>query len=236
MKSTIFFHNAISPLLGKGRGRLLLFFLVLSVGAFAQPKIKVACVGNSITVGYGLKPQEAYPAQLQLLLGNKYTVHNYGNSARTLLSKGNLPYIKEKEFREAIEWNPAIVLIKLGTNDSKPINWKYQNDFISDLKAMVKRFRQLPSHPKIYLCYPIPVFSKTPHFHPEWGINDSIIANGIIPKIKTVQKRMHTRLIDLRTPMLGKDSLVFDGIHPNAEGAKTIARIIYKQLTNNEKH
>lgn len=212
----------------------LLLFLVLSVTVFAQPKIKVACVGNSITFGYGLKPEEAYPTQLQALLGDKYEVHNYGNSARTLLSKGNLPYIKEKEYRDALALNPDIVIVKLGTNDSKPMNWKFQDDFIADLTAMVKRFKQLSSHPKIYLCYPIPVFARAPHFHPEWGINDSIIANGVIPKIKTVQKKMHVRLIDLRKPFLGHEELVFDGIHPNAEGAKFLANEIYKQLTINK--
>ena len=210
---------------------LLLLFLVLPVTVFAQPKIKVACVGNSITFGYGLKPEEAYPAQLQILLGDKYEVHNYGNSARTLLSKGNLPYIREKEYSDALALNPDIVVIKLGTNDSKPMNWKFQGDFIADLTAMVKRFKQLSSHPKIYLCYPIPVFAHAPHFHPEWGINDSIIANGIIPKIRSVQKKTHVRLIDLRKPFLGHEELVFDGIHPNADGAKALANEVYKQLT-----
>jgi len=212
----------------------LLLFVLFSVTVFAQTKIKVACVGNSITFGYGLKPEESYPTQLQALLGDTYEVHNYGNTARTLLSKGNLPYIKEKQYRDALAFNPDIVIIKLGTNDSKPMNWKYQTDFIGDLTAMVKQFKQLPSHPKIYLCYPIPVFPRAPHFHPEWGINDSIIANGVIPKIKTVQKKMHARLIDLRSPFLGHDELVFDGIHPNAEGAKKLARVISEELTINK--
>ncbi len=220
--------------MNRTKSTFLLFLLFFSVTAFAQPKIKIACVGNSITFGYGIKPEESYPTQLQILLGDKYEVHNYGNSARTLLSKGNLPYIKEKEYSDALALNPDIVIIKLGTNDSKPMNWKFQNDFVPDLTAMVMQFRQLPSHPKIYLCYPIPVFARAPHFHPEWGINDSIIANGVIPKIKMVQKKTHVWLIDLRTPFLGHPELLFDGIHPNAEGAKRLAGVIYKELTVNK--
>lgn len=220
--------------MNRTKSTFLLFLLIFSVTVFAQPKIKIACVGNSITFGYGIKPEESYPTQLQILLGDKYEVHNYGNSARTLLSKGNLPYIKEKEYRDALALNPDIVIIKLGTNDSKPMNWKFQNDFVGDLTAMVMRFRQLSSHPKIYLCYPIPVFARAPHFHPEWGISDSIIANGVIPKIKMVRKKTHVRLIDLRTPFLDHQELLFDGIHPNAEGAKRLAGVIYKELTVNK--
>jgi lysophospholipase L1-like esterase len=212
----------------------LFLFLAVTLSTFAQQKIKVACIGNSITYGYGLKPEQAYPVQLQLLLGDKYEVHNYGNSARTLLSKGNLPYTKERIYQDALDWNPDIVVIKLGTNDSKPINWKYQNEFVADYITLVKTIKNLPSHPKIYLCYPIPVFAHANNFHPEWGINDSIIANGIIPKIRKVQKKTHALLIDLRTPLLGKEQLVFDGIHPNADGAKFIAGEVYKHLANKE--
>ena len=227
--------NLISPLLRRSRGRsfTFLFLLLVSVAIFGQPKIKVACIGNSITFGYGLKPEQAYPVQLQQLLGDKYEVHNYGISARTLLTKGNLPYTKEKIYQEALNWNPDIVIIKLGTNDSKPINWKFQKEFIPDYVSMVKAIKSLSSHPVIYLCLPVPVCSNCINFHPEWGIRDSIIVNGIIPKIKKVQQKTHTRQIDLRTPFLDRNQLFADGIHPNAEGAKVIAEEVYKQLIIN---
>lgn len=215
---------------------LLLCFVCISGISVAQSKIKIACVGNSITAGYGLHAGEDYPSQLQILLGNQFEVHNFGISSRTLLSKGNLPYVKEKQYSEALEWNPDVVIIKLGTNDSKPLNWKFESEFMSDLKMMILRFRQLPSRPKIYLCYPIPVFSHAPSFHPEWGINDSIIAKGIIPKIKMVQKQMHTFLIDLRTPFLGHEEWVFDGIHPNATGANVLAKEVYRYLKVSSSH
>ena len=50
--------------------------------------IKVACIGDSITYGYGLPDREnnCYPHQLQLLLDakekGKYEVRNFGNSGR----------------------------------------------------------------------------------------------------------------------------------------------------------
>ena len=96
---------------------LLFTFIVFSVKA---DNIKIACVGNSITEGFGLEnpSQESYPAVLQSLLGYDYEVGNFGLSARTLLMKGDLPYMKEQRFKDALEFLPDIVTIKLGTNDS----------------------------------------------------------------------------------------------------------------------
>ena len=93
---------------------LLFTFIVFTVKA---DNIKIACVGNSITEGFGLEnpSQESYPAVLQSLLGDDYEVENFGLSARTLLMKGDLPYMKEQRFKDALEFLPDIVTIKLGT-------------------------------------------------------------------------------------------------------------------------
>ena len=54
--------------------------LILSCANYAQDKIKVACVGNSITYGSGVADREvnAYPVKLQGMLGDKYEVGNFG--------------------------------------------------------------------------------------------------------------------------------------------------------------
>ena len=58
--------------------------------SFAKDKIKVACVGNSITYGTGLadRDTEAYPVRLQEMLGDGYIVGNFGKPGATLLNKG----------------------------------------------------------------------------------------------------------------------------------------------------
>ena len=88
----------------------------------AAAKIKVACVGDSITQGSGIKDpaKDSYPAQLQKLLGDNFEVKNFGHSGRTLLYGGDAPYIKSPKFKQAQDFNPDVVIIKLGTNDSKP--------------------------------------------------------------------------------------------------------------------
>lgn len=207
-----------------------IIFLSLPSFCFSQnnPKIKVACVGNSITEGYGLAhPEtESYPTILQNMLGDQYEVRNFGVSARTLMQKGNRPYMKEQKFKDAQAYLPDIVTIKLGTNDSKPQNWIHHSEFKDDLKTLIHTFQALPSHPKIYLCLPIPTN------HKEWGINDSIVYNGIIPYIKEVAAEEGLPTINLYKAMLPYYPQEYqDGVHPNKYGAKIIAAEIYRALT-----
>lgn len=202
---------------------ILIVFTFLIVVCNSQTR--VACIGNSITFGHGLKESEKYPTKLQKLLGEEYLVRNFGISGRTLLKKGDRPYWREKAYQEALSWHPEVVIIKLGTNDTKPQNWKYAKEFNSDYKALIKSFQKLKSHPKLYLCYPIPVFED------KWGINDSIVFNSIIPVIKKLGKKRRYHLIDLYHPLLGKSYLVFDGIHPNNQGTDLIAEIIFNSIS-----
>ena len=209
---------------------LLLFPLMLLAQKETKP-IKVACVGNSITEGFALAhPEtESYPAVLQRLLGDGYQVGNFGLTAHTLMMKGNLPYMSKQPFKDAQAFLPDIVTIKLGTNDSKPINWIHKEDFKKDLNTMIDAFEALPSHPRIYLCLPIPSDRK------DWGINDSTIVNGIIPRIREVAHERNLPVIDLHTPMLPYYPKEYtDGVHPNKYGAIVIAENIYKALTGKD--
>ena len=89
--------------------------------------VRVACIGNSITDGHGIDMATAYgyPALLQKKLGSDYWVKNFGVSGRTMLNKGDFPYMNEVAWKDALAFKPDIVIIKLGTNDSKPQNWQY---------------------------------------------------------------------------------------------------------------
>lgn len=199
--------------------------LLAVAGTHAQA-VKVACVGNSITEGAGL--DKTYPEALQELLGDEYEVHNYGLGGRTLLQKGDNPYRNEAMYEEALDWNPDIVIIKLGTNDTKPQNWKHKRDFVKDYKALVKSFQKLPSKPQVYVCYPIPVFED------KWGINEADLKEGVLPAVQKVAHKTNARIIDLYTPFLGKASLTYDGIHPNDEGAAWLANEVYKALQSHK--
>lgn len=124
--------------------------------SFKAPRkdaVRVACIGNSITFGAGIKnrSRDSYPSVLARMLGDSYWVKNFGVSARTMLNKGDHPYMNEPAYKNALAFNPNIVVIKLGTNDSKSFNWKYKADFMKDAQNMINAFKGLPSQPKIYL-------------------------------------------------------------------------------------
>ena len=197
---------------------------------FQGPKedaVRVACIGNSITDGYGIgmSPVNGYPAVLQKKLGEGYLVKNFGVSARTMMNKGDLPYMNELAWRDAKAFNPNIVVIKLGTNDSKTHNWVHGADeYRQSMQAMIDTLKALPSKPKIYLCSPIPAFKDS------WTINDSVIVNGEMPIIKKLAKKNKCQFIDLHTSYTYGDMMLNDGIHPNAKGAAKMADIIFDAI------
>jgi lysophospholipase L1-like esterase len=124
---------------------ILLSLLLAATGAEAR---LVACVGDSITYGSGIadRTHDSYPAQLERMLKEfdpAWEVENFGVSGATLLSKGDRPYIRESAYQNALASHPDIVIIKLGTNDSKPQNWAHADEYVSDYIAMIEAFRRL---------------------------------------------------------------------------------------------
>ena len=151
-------------------------------------------------------------------------VRNFGVSGTTTMTGTDMPYVNEQAYKDALEFNPQIVTIKLGTNDSKPYNWKENEHFKKDLKTLIESFRELPSKPKIWLCLPVPAYGHA------WSINDSVIYNGVIPYIREVAQEENLPLIDLNTPFQGKRQYFPDTIHPNEEGERMIAEIIFDNV------
>src|SRR5262249_43993442 len=125
-------------------------------------------------------------------------------------------------------YDPDAIVIKLGTNDSKPQNWKHGDQFETNLRAMVDHFQALPGKPKIWICLPVPVYET------RWGINDEIVRGEIIPKIKKIAAEKSLPTIDLYLALSDKPTLFPDKVHPNAAGARLIARAVYSALTGEE--
>ncbi|MGE5498754.1 MAG: GDSL-type esterase/lipase family protein [Syntrophothermus sp.] len=205
---------------------ILLLLIVSAASVIAQPqKIRVACIGNSITQGFGTSDPRSYPQQLGALLGSHYDVRNYGVGGRTLLKKGDFPYWNEPAFLEAQDFDPHIVIIKLGTNDSKPQNWVYKNEFYSDYMDLVRTFRKNGRDPQIFICRPCPVVTDN------FGITNSIVRDEIIPLADSVKKMTNSFMIDFYYTMLGRTGVISsDGVHPTEEGYKLMGQIAYDAL------
>ncbi|MBP1676445.1 MAG: putative O-antigen related protein [Bacteroidetes bacterium] len=183
---------------------LLLIFLVSSCA------VKVACVGDSITEGAGISRQsrDGYPVVLNQLLGKRYAV-----------------YWNCNEFSNVFAFKPDIIVIKLGTNDTKPYNWKLA-DFEKDYQALIDTFSTLKSKPRILLCKPVPAF-KT-----KWGINDSTVVNGVIPAVERLAVRNNLQVVDLYGGLKNDGADFPDDIHPNEKAAAKMAEIIARALKN----
>ena len=181
--------------------------------------IRVACVGDSITYGSSINDRENnnYPVVLGRSLGEKFEVRNFGVSGATLLKKGDFSYWDRPAFKAATQFNPHVVVIKLGTNDTKPQNWKHAADYAVDYEAMIDHFAALPAKPKIWLCSPAPVYQT------RWGISEKSVVEEVIPKVQALSKRKGLPLIDLYTALSGKPEMFPDKIHPNAAGARVMA-------------
>lgn len=201
------------------------------ISAIAQKGkiIKVACIGNSITYGSTIddRVKDAYPFVLNRLLGAKYEVRNYGVSGATILKKANKPYVNTRAFKAALNYKPDIVVIKLGTNDSKAVNWKYRKELEANIHDFLTAFEKLDSKPKIYVCSPVPAFTSAT----TKGINSGIIKNEIVPLMRSIAKNRKLEFIDLYTPFLNKEELFPDKVHPKAKGAGLIAANIYTAIT-----
>lgn len=196
-------------------------------GQVAAP-IRWSTVGNSITEGSG------YPAKLQTLLGPAYKIENEGVSATTMLKKGNYTYWANGKLPQTFAFKPDIVTVKLGTNDSKPVNWPgHKNEFLADTKAMIDTLAGMPSKPRVFPCYPVPVFQKGGAWAVD-GINEPVVKNEIMPLIKQAATEKNLTLIDLHTFLESRSDLfTTDGVHPDQgkPGADSIAAMIFRTYT-----
>ena len=209
---------------------LFLGLLLASLCASAKEKIRVACVGNSVTYGMGVenREQNAYPVVLQRLLGDQYDVRNFGHSGSTLLNRGHRPYTKVDEYRKALDFKADWVIIHLGLNDTDPRNWpNYGDDFIGDYRALISSFRAVNPKAKVWICEMTPIFHRHRRF--QTGTRDW--HEAIQKRIRQIAATADVGLIDLHTPLYSHPELLPDALHPNVKGAAMIAKTVYSAIT-----
>lgn len=217
---------------------LLLLPIIGNGSSNPKKKVRVACIGDSITFGARLEnlDKDSYPAQLQELLGEDYKVVNFGVSSCTLIRKGK-PNVWE-QLDKIKESNPDIVIISLGTNDTCDGNrkcWDHKDEYHGDYCDLIDTLRTFPSKPIIWICAPSPMVLETA------GLSDSRKTNllerqprlqELIDHVKKVAKEKKTNFIDLNTPMSHKPALFTakDGVHPNKAGYRFLAELVYSAL------
>lgn len=187
---------------------------------------KVACIGDQIMLGAKTKKRKkskkakttTYPIQLQQLLGEKYIVKTFAVNNATILKNGSTPYWEDSLFQKAQDFQPDIVVINLGMNDTKMHNWwKHGKEFTDDYLAMVKTFQTLKNKPRVILCRPL-----RPHDIIR-GVNDSTMVVGVLPTIDSVATWQQLQTIDLYELLKMRDDLFNRTLHPDNTACRIIA-------------
>lgn len=215
---------------------VILFFSLLNMGFFIDihfyksakyQEVKIACVGDSITYGYGVVGwfENNYPKKLNKFLGDGFCVNNFGYSSRTASFKSSLPYKATSTYTKSLEYEPNVVIVMLGTNDATPKNWISEQSFYEDYKAIISSYQTLPSNPKVIVMSPIPSISQKAE-----DPDDDLIKNEIRETVKKIADEENLCYIDMYEEFSLKTELYRDGLHPNAKGAENIAEIVCRKI------
>ena len=217
---------------------------VAATSAFAAGK--VACVGNSITYGYGIESwpdQTSYPHHLQGMLRENApadTVENFGVSGLTVRKDDQASYWKGARFAPAIEFAADTVIIELGTNDSKAYaswnnaaqNAAVDSAIVADFESLIDTF-QVKSKPHIFICL-APYVNNV-----DWNILDTAVVNRVNPAILRAGLEKGVSVIDLHSHFSYLENPTWylsDVVHPSVEGAKHLAEIVYSHLQKDTLH
>lgn len=193
---------------------ILLFSSLLAIQASFAPPV-IVFYGDSLTAGYGLDPESAFPALVEKALlekGKEVRVVNAGLSGET--SAGGL---------SRIDWvlrNPAdIFVLELGANDGLrglPIEQTEKN-----LQLIIDKVKARNPHVKIVVAgMMVP---------PNMGPDYSEKFRKVFPELA---RRNNAILIPfLLQDVAGDEKLnQADGIHPNIKGHQLVAGNVVKVL------
>jgi len=201
-----------------------------------QCKINVACVGDSITWGYGVKNTQtidSYPAQLQQLLGQRYFVCNSGSNGATIGRNSKSNYYSTMAFKNlTIGGLPDIIIFQLGTNDTW--NWISQDYFENETIFLINQLLKINSNPRIFISLPPPMFCNRISNY------KNIFIPYIITGLKNIAIKLNLPIIDVNhsfafiDPILGNPTNYIeyfpDCLHPNKTGNAIIANTVYNAI------
>ncbi len=204
-----------------------------AVPTLESGKQYVACIGDSITYGSGVRATrdtESYPAYLQQKLGDSYQVLNYGLSGRTLSTVGDSPYCDTKYYPHSIDARADIYIIMLGTNDSKPANWDAEA-YRADWSVYIEAYQSANPDGQIYLVQPCRAFPGEDG-KIVYDIDNGPISGEIYEIVAEVGEAYGLPVIDLYTLTADHPEWYADGVHPGAEGNRAIADFIFSSLSD----
>lgn len=189
----------------------LLGYCVIGLAGCVDTNIKninskgtqIICFGDSITAGYGVKPQEKYPSVLSELLN--MSVINAGIEGDT--SFGGLQRIKI----DVLERDPFLVIIEFGGND-----FLYKIPMEETLENIRRMIDQIQAKGALVALV---------------DINADIFLNEYEPRLEEIARGKGAIFIPKAfAGLIANPRLKLDFIHPNIYGYRIIAHRIYRGI------
>ncbi len=175
----------------------------------------IVFLGTSLTAGYGIDPEDSYPAQVQHIIDSlrlPYLVMNAGESGET--SAGAV-----RRLDWVLRAPPAFLVLETGANDG--LRGQDPDSLQANIQAIIDRVHARSADTKIILAGMEAL--------PNLGAQYTRRFRAIYPALA---KANGLPLIPfLLEGVAGVDSLnQQDGIHPNEVGAKLVARTVWSTL------
>ena len=208
--------------------------VLILMGKSGRDGVKIACVGDSITRGTFVwrRKRRSYPAQLQTMAGERFWVRDFGVNGHAVQRSADRPYWDSRAFTPSSAFEPDIVLIMLGTNDSRGDNWKGVGPFSEEYRRLVAHYLSLESKPRVWLLTPPALFRLGRSEQVRYGMNESAIQE-MCGAIKSLAPALGCEVIDINGVTADHpEAFRFDGVHPGGAGATLIAQAIYEALSN----
>ncbi|MBE6728098.1 MAG: hypothetical protein E7562_05585 [Ruminococcaceae bacterium] len=213
-------------------------------------KIRIACVGDSLTQGVGATGwasgdyQYAYPEQLNAILADdNCIVENFGvggSYAWYYAGRGeSLWYPNTAKYQPSIDFDADIVIIMLGTNDAKLVSDEEKSEqYGAALEDIANRWLAGENKPVIYICNGL-TMAKYDEAKLEtdtsWVTRDDKFRNFVHPQQIAVAEKLGLEFIDTyygtKEFLENKGGLASDLLHANDAGYRALAEYISQNIS-----
>ena len=193
---------------------------------------RIACIGDSITFGAGVaatRKTDAWTFVLQKRLGGSFQVLNYGVSGATLQREGDFPYRRIGFLKRLKKAQPELIVLMLGTNDSKPYNWDADR-FAREYDELARELKDKPWNHRLVLMTPPRAFPEEKTGEIAYDIENEPIRDVIRPLVFSLGQKYELQVIDLYGLTEEHPEYFGDGVHPNALGNRVLAEYLQEQI------
>jgi lysophospholipase L1-like esterase len=189
--------------------RYLILFIFFMTGCQQQianrnsTGTSVVCFGDSLTAGYGAAAGHDYPTLLSQKIN--LPVFNAGVSGNTTADA--LPRLD----KDVLAHHPKLVIITLGANDY--FHGRPEEETIANMEKIIERIKENGA---------MVVWAE---------VQMGVLGDPDIDDFKAMANREHILLIpNILGGIIAHPQLMYDQIHPNAEGYKIMADKIYQHI------